>query len=488
METATTTQEYRVLPLNRVIESKLNQRQDFDGIEELAETIRQHGVIQPVLVRPVGDTWEVVAGHRRFRAARQAGSKEIPATIRELSDEQVIELSLLENVQRAGIHPLEEARGYQDLIQKAQLTQDQIAARIGRSERYLSQRLALLRLIKPAHEALLARKISVTQGVLIARLQPPDQKRALEIIFDRWRGTMTTRQLAEWIEREVYVRLRGAPFDAKECQGCPRRSGSAPDLFSDVRRPDTCTDPGCYGRKVQAHIEATVKSFEASGQKFLRTSTDYFSHHPGNKRLPAVLYRDDYREIEAGTKPCAAALPAVVVHGRDQLGHLMTVCASRLCRQHSPSQRRAKAATAARKYALQRNIQAETNRRILAAILEKIRAPLSQPDLRLVLTAWFENAGHERRMALCRQERIDPVIVEAQGGHKDYHKGFAAYIARLETGELHRLLLGLALISHVLWSDPHQKDSPLQRLASERKINVAAIRQQVAGEMGGANK
>ena len=114
---------FRDIPLNRIQESKTNPRRSFEETKlvELADNIRQHGVLQPVLVRPLpgGEDgfFELVAGARRYRASKLAGRETIPATVRELTDTQCLELQLIENLQRAGVHELDEARGYAALMQ-----------------------------------------------------------------------------------------------------------------------------------------------------------------------------------------------------------------------------------------------------------------------------------------------------------------------------------------------------------------------------------
>jgi len=133
------------IPLNRIQESKTNPRRQFDEVKlaELADNIRQHGVLQPVLVRPMPDgepeTYELVAGARRFRASRLAKRESIPASIRELTDTQCLELQLIENLQRADVHELDEARGYAALmqLQPETYTVETLAEKIGRSEKYV---------------------------------------------------------------------------------------------------------------------------------------------------------------------------------------------------------------------------------------------------------------------------------------------------------------------------------------------------------------
>src|SRR6266481_8128752 len=132
--------------LAKIRESKTNPRRFFDEakLAELADNIRQHGVLQPILVRPLpeGETglYELVAGARRFRASKIAKRESIPATVRELTDAQALELQVIENVQRVDVHPLDEAQGYAALIQLPPdtYTVECIASRVGRSPAYVS--------------------------------------------------------------------------------------------------------------------------------------------------------------------------------------------------------------------------------------------------------------------------------------------------------------------------------------------------------------
>lgn len=504
------TVNYQLLPIQLLRESKSNPRRRFEGVEQLADSIHQHGVLVPLLVRPMyqeGEdrrhamaegqpVYEIVAGARRIRAAQKAGLTEVPATVREMSDSQVMEIQLIENLQRAGIHPMDEARGYQALIERAGYTQERIAERIGRDRSHVAKRLALLRLAKEAQEVYLAHKIHTEHAILIARLQPADQKRALGVVFDRWRGTMTKRELNEWIERDVYINLRAAPFALKDgellpaagaCDACPKRAGSAPALFSDVKRDDTCTDPACYQRKLDAHIQVTTKKLEASGKKFLRLSGDQFNRYEKKKPTPGVLYRDDYRDIEPASKACQFAGPGLIVEGRDR-GQVVMVCASKGCTQHfrsSPSRTPGQIASE-RKAKRQARINEQTQRQGMEAVLKKISSPLLMADLRMVVGACFEMAGHDVRMRLCKWLSIEPEAVAAQGGYKDYHKGFERHIEKLDAAGLNRLLIAVMLTRSVAFGYTTPKEGLLQQTARRHGVDLAKIRERVAAEISGA--
>ncbi len=134
------------LALSKLKPNKNQPRKQFNETElsELADSIRQNGILQPLLVRKKGEAYEIVAGERRYQAAKQAGLKEIPVIRREISDEEVFKLALIENLQRSNLTPIEEAKGYQELIKKDGLTQEQLSKIISKSRSAITNTLRLL--------------------------------------------------------------------------------------------------------------------------------------------------------------------------------------------------------------------------------------------------------------------------------------------------------------------------------------------------------
>jgi len=133
-------------------------REQFDArsLEELAASIRQYGILQPLVVAPAGRGWQLIAGERRLRAARLAGLSTVPAVVRELDAVHQLELALIENIQRADLNPIEEARAYLQLLETLELSQGVLAKRVGKSRAYLANKLRLLNLPEPAQELLVA--------------------------------------------------------------------------------------------------------------------------------------------------------------------------------------------------------------------------------------------------------------------------------------------------------------------------------------------
>lgn len=135
-------------------------RLDEPGLEELADSIKAHGVLQPVLVRPHGQGYQLVAGERRLLAAQRAGLLKIPAVVRDIPDDQILLLALVENIQREQLNPIEEAQAYQRLLEQLQLTQEQVAASLGKERSTVANALRLLKLPPPVKEMVAEGKLS----------------------------------------------------------------------------------------------------------------------------------------------------------------------------------------------------------------------------------------------------------------------------------------------------------------------------------------
>ena len=148
----------REVPIETVRSNNLNPRKHFneEELEDLARSISEKGILQPVVVRPAADaeTYQIVAGERRWRAAQRAGLHTIPVLVRELSDKEVLEIAIIENVQRSDLNPVEEAMGYQQLIDSFEYTQQQLAESIGKSRSHIANTLRLMTLPRPVLDKL----------------------------------------------------------------------------------------------------------------------------------------------------------------------------------------------------------------------------------------------------------------------------------------------------------------------------------------------
>lgn len=167
--------------LARVRPNPFQPRREFraEDLEELAASIREHGVLQPIIVRPVGEDFEIVAGERRVRACQRLGLATIPALVRTATDTQMLELALIENIQRADLNAIEEARAYQAYIQRLDLTQEQAAQRLGRSRPTVANMLRLLDLPPDVQELVSRGTISMGHARALLALTDAESQRAL---------------------------------------------------------------------------------------------------------------------------------------------------------------------------------------------------------------------------------------------------------------------------------------------------------------------
>jgi len=206
--------EYFLCPVEEIHPSPHQPRQDFDpeALDELAQSIREKGLVQPVIVRqdPAGG-YELIAGERRWRAAQLAGITEVPAILRNADDEEVLELALVENLQRQDLNPVEEALAYRVLIERIGLTQDELARRIGRSRPAVANALRLLTLPDRALTAL--RSGRITAGHARAILSLDDEADRLGLLEEILRKNLSVRQAEELARRPRPARPAPPPPD-----------------------------------------------------------------------------------------------------------------------------------------------------------------------------------------------------------------------------------------------------------------------------------
>lgn len=214
-----------VIPLDRIRSNPYQPRRRADDAEiaKLAASIREHGVLQPVLVTETIDGFELVAGERRVRAARLAGLTHIPAVVRQLPDRQRLELALVENLQREDLNPIEEALGYRRLIDEFGLSQEEIAGRVAKARSTVANTLRLLDQPIEIQEAVAEGRLSEGHARAIGGLPPEDQIRLAEIALAKGLNVRQTEELAR--------RLRSGTTDPADAEPTSdRRSDGAIDI------------------------------------------------------------------------------------------------------------------------------------------------------------------------------------------------------------------------------------------------------------------
>jgi ParB family chromosome partitioning protein len=343
---------FQHLAIDTIHESTTNPRQTFEQskLEELAESIRQHGLIQPITVRPNSDGFEIVAGARRFRAAQLAELFSLPVRIVELDDAAAMEWQLVENSQRVDVHPYEEAQGFQRLLDLPGYDVAALVAKSGKSAAHIYARLSLLQLIPTVAEAFVQERITTSHANLIARLPQEHQQEAFENCWrkdwqDKEAHVLPAKHLSAWIQTNLYLNLGDAPFDREDttlkpeagaCVTCPRRSGFNTSLFADVQG-DQCLDAPCFQAKVAAHIDREL----AARPELVIIETAWRA--PKEQR-PGALGRNQYRELPEpdnpdAEPPCPSAKAALIVFGK-HVGRTVTVCLDDECPVHTNHQSR----------------------------------------------------------------------------------------------------------------------------------------------------
>lgn len=322
------------LPLNQISESPLNTRKYFnqDAMYDLTESIKAQGVLQPILVRPLGGdsgAYQIVAGARRYRAAMLASLETIPCVVRALDDRAALEATVVENLQREDIHPIEEAEGYERLMQEAGYNADSVAEKVGKSRSYIYGRLKLLQLCQEARDAFYDGKLDASTALLVARIPGKTlQNKATKELIKGYDGApMSFRTAKDHVRRSYMLDLKDATFRtadanlvpaAGSCKDCPKRTGNDPELFGDVENTNVCTDPACFENKRQEHYLNLKKNAEKNGVKVIEGTAakkimPYGEHslNDGYVSLDSVVDGSDgktYRDILGKAAPVEAVI------------------------------------------------------------------------------------------------------------------------------------------------------------------------------------
>jgi ParB family chromosome partitioning protein len=503
--------EYRNLPLASLMESANNPRRGFDetALNELAESIKTQGILAPLVVRPINNHFEIVAGARRYRAAQLAGLETAPVRIVELTDAQALETSIVENLQRQNVHPLDEAQGFAALmrLEEPKYSIEQIGAKVGKNPVYIAARLKLVELAPAVVEVFAGDEIGVGHALLLAKLQPPQQEEALAACYQEQytngskakRILLPVRHLQQWIEHNILLELASAPFskedpalvpEAGSCLECSKRTGHNVLLFEGIgSQHDSCSDPKCWADKVEASVQQTI----AAKPKLVQISTAYGPQKEGSAAVP----RNKYVEIR-GDKPtnpkqrdwpeyktCKFTTEAIVTEGSEK-GELRRVCANPECPVHHA--RKPKPAIDAAVKAEQEKRSREeavaqvTGLRVLSAIGEAVPVRLMKRDLLFVVER-LATVLDERRLAIVlRQHNLG----KANGTTDSPAKLLTAFLRKSDESTLGRLLVEVTILQTA--QSPSESGKALRDAADYYKVDVAAITAKVKQEFAAKDK
>jgi ParB/RepB/Spo0J family partition protein len=350
------------LPVAAIVASPSNPRKHIDDayIAELAESIKAHGLIQPITVRPLSldalfafnkrahpdderPVYEIVVGECRWRAAKAAGLENLPAFWRELDDKQVLEIQVVENLQRRDVHPIEEAEGYEALMKRHNYKADEIAAKIGKSRGYVYARLKLLALGRDAREEFFGGKLEASTALLIARIPPSLQKKALKSVIEGYNGEPVSYRTAKHNLASAFtISLKHATFPlddatlaatAGSCTACPKRAGNDLVMEAEGIDADVCTDTICFEEKRLARRAQLIANAEKRKIPVIAAGPEAweFCNDDGRADLDDPVDDDDqgrtYREILGGNVPKPVALVEIGHGTRQRLAEIVDVTA-----------------------------------------------------------------------------------------------------------------------------------------------------------------
>jgi ParB/RepB/Spo0J family partition protein len=300
--------DFKTIPLKDIHPDPNQPRRLFDdlGMRELTESIKEQGVLQPIIVRTNGNGWRLVAGERRLRAALAAGLPEIPAMIRQLTDEEAFEVQITENLQRKDIHPMEEASAFQALLKKhADYSIKELVTRFAKSAIYVTQRLSFNNLIPEFQKEFYEGRFLTGHAVLLSRLTKDDQYLLRKNIGKDDFGSVA--DLNDEIDNHITNLLSKASFKmddanlypaAGACTNCPKRSGGNHLLFPDVKDKDRCFDKKCYDRKTELDFTFRLKDIIETRPEILLIQSE---HRDSNKTAVALAKTMNVKVLKEGT-------------------------------------------------------------------------------------------------------------------------------------------------------------------------------------------
>lgn len=255
--TATAIADTDEVPIDLIDRSSLQPRNVFDDakLDELARSIIANGVVQPLILRRKGARFELIAGERRWRAAQRAGLTKIPAVLRNVSDDKVLEIALIENIQREDLNPIEEARAYKKLIDTLGLTQETVAERVGRDRSYVTNYLRLLRLPEDIQELLQSGRLSTGHARTLLAVDHVDvQRRIARKVIEQDLSVRAT---------ERVVRLIGAPERERT-----RSPAKTPERGANVRAAEN---------KLRRHFGTQVRILQTGRVEAGKIEFDFYS-------------------------------------------------------------------------------------------------------------------------------------------------------------------------------------------------------------------
>lgn len=515
---------FEFLSIERLFESPLNPRRHFSqgAMKDLVESIEQNGILTPLLVRPVNGSYEIAAGHRRFRAAREIGLVRVPCLVRELDDDRFLEIITIENLHREDVHPLDEAMGYRQLLNRPGYDVAEVAAKVGKTEEYIRGRLQLLGLIPVVQESFLRNDITIGHARIIAGLPERWQEEALRECFgpEYWGSDHVVlkpiRDLQGWIRNNMGRSLASAGFDladaelvpaAGACVNCPKGPGANLLLFAQGGK--NCYDPDCFDSKLQAVIDRSRK------KGLPLVSNSYHEEPPEGvlkwTRFSEIYDRpdpDEEDETDTDDKPepeetaCQFAEEAIIAHG-SRRGEVVRICRNPKCPVHgedlASDDEDARAAAREAKYkreqeALQKKhkLKIEVRRRAVNEIVETGWGNAMDRDLGEVLVRHFVDriSSADKLAVFAKQHGFEPEV--PKGKKASIEQMQAQLVEAMEewdTDQINSLAVDLLLADYIDVPEHYvRRFDALDTLAVMSGVDFAAIERRVKKEWAEKDK
>ena len=523
-----TTDTITQLQLDQLHESPFNPRKTFTDVEQLAASIKaEGGILSPLLVRPIVGSlrldpvpaFEIVFGHRRFRAAQLAGLACAPCMVRAMTDDEARSAQIAENLARADVHPIEEAEGFQAILDTTQTTADELAANVGKSRSYVYGRLKLLQACPEVRAACLAGDIGSEVALLVARLRTTKlQEKALAAIRNDTSqhaklddgGKKSFRYIRDLLAEKFTLSLKDAIFDPEDeglllaaghWMRCRKRTGNAPEFdelaapqrdtmhrgYTRQGGPDICTDPDCFAAKKDAHLAREATKLAAAGKVVVS----------GNKAKQALSAHGEVKgafiaakDVKAALKKAKATVKPVLIQDQRSGKTVEAYARADLVaaglkpaeekkapnhRQNYAEQERQRQEEW-KKRAEQLRLQTARNLALLAKVREAARGrERTEFELRLVTAAALAGINWSDRMAMADVYGV---------------KSFEQLQKRVDTmsaQDLTALLLDCAVIDNVRAEGNGGKPGPLLALASHYGIDAKAVMAEASGPAADAH-
>ena len=506
---------FQNIAIDKIQESSFNPRKHYDQekLKELAESIKQKGILQPLVLRSLNGTakYELVVGSRRYRAGKLAGLESVPAIIRTYSDEEVIEIQSIENLQREDIHPLEEAGGYQKLFKLGKYTPESLAEKIGKSISYVYQRLKLNDLIPSVKKEYLAGELSFGHVRLLARMQAEDQKQALEYLFGEstWYNDhkySSIKTLNEWIENNVNLELHAAAFPKNDadlvpaagaCTNCPKNTAYSQQLFPELAKKAICTDPKCFKQKVDAFLKKRQDEILKlpEDKQPVKVTKNYGSSTKG------VYPPNQYKSVSK-LKDCKNVEEAIVVEGElKELGKKIFICKNYKCRKHweryESNYNRGDLRWQKEQKAKKKKTIFEQNYRqkLLKIVLEKINNELNPASggkapnkilswleeyLKIIALSFWKAVQYDEQL---RYAKLRGWEIKSKGYSGSLDKQVESIISGLKSSELIEMMIGLSMIDETRYYEYHTPDMKnIIAFAKKFKINMKGLKTRMLKE------